>query len=291
VLFVIWFSPAHSRYSLIERSGRQSPIRKDTLTIQTVSATSSHAPDEALTAVPLFDPHEEAVAAFWNSSYSKFKRMWGLAPSRTATSLIDLLNEERKRFADRIEIADLGCGYGRDTFAFGRAGFDVLAADIASHGLALANQDYRKMLGLELPGNIRFVHGTIRTVIAAATGRLDGISCHRTLHLMKKEGVIEFAQCAAELVRPGGFISIGTRSPRDFDPETMEWVDGQTARYKDPSRDGQLLTFLDEPFLRFAFDQYFDGCFSQGLEEERAGKNTATRLIYLTGTRKVESTL
>jgi SAM-dependent methyltransferase len=242
--------------------------------------------------LPPFSPHEETVAAFWEDSYVRFERMWGREPSQTANSLIGLFNRDKDRFPGRIEVAELGCGYGRDAFAFAREGFDVLAVDLARHGLVLANHDYRHMSRLDLPGSIRFLHGTVRTVLAAVIGKLDGVSCHRTLHLMNKDGVLEFAQCAAALLRPGGFISLGARSPSDFDPETMEWVqgqEGQTGRYKDPSRNRQLLTFLDEMFLRLALEPYFTVRFSEGIEQERCGKNAMTKLIYMTGTRRSET--
>ena len=100
-------------------------------------------------------------------------------------------------------------------------------------------------------GDVRYLQRPCQDCAPAATiGKLDGVACHRTLHLMNKDGAFEFARCAAALVRPGGSISLGARSPRDFHPEAMEWVqgqEGQTARYKDSSRTGQLLTFLDEP--------------------------------------------
>jgi hypothetical protein len=69
----------------------------------------------------------------------------------------------------------------------------------------------------------------------------------------------------------------------------MEWVEGQereTARYKDPSRDGQIITFLDEAFLRRAFEPDFEVCCSEGVEEERVGNNAVTRLIYMAGSRR-----
>ena len=234
------------------------------------------------------------MAAFWEDSYVRYERMWGREPSQTAAALIGLFKKDKEQIARRIEVAEFGCGYGRDAFAFAKEGFDVLAVDVARQGLVLANQDYRHNSKLDLPGSIRFLHGTVRTVLAAMIGKLDGVACHRTLHLMNKDGAFEFARCAAALVRPGGFISLGARSPRDFHPEAMEWVqgqEGQTARYKDSSRTGQLLTFLDEPFLRLALEPYFTVRFSEGIEPERFGKGAMTKLIYMTGVRRSEPLL
>ena len=239
--------------------------------------------------LPSLTPHEEAVAAFWNAGYGNCGRMWGCGASSTAIALINAFNKERHRFAERIEIAEVGCGYGRDAFAFAQAGFDVVGSDIARQALILAHQDYKKMSRHAVPGSVQFLHGTIRTVAAAAVETFDGIASHRTLHLMAKEEILSFARLAAELVRPAGFISIGARSPKDFDPRTMEWVEGQereTARYKDPSRDGQLITFLDEAFLRRAFEPDFEVRCSEGVEEERVGNNAVTGLIYMAGSRR-----
>jgi SAM-dependent methyltransferase len=242
--------------------------------------------ERSTTGLSVLSPAERTVAEYWHNTFVKSERMWGPKPSQTATSLIALINEEANSFEKRILIADLGCGYGRDAVEFAKAGFDVLAIDIARYGLLLAKQDYEKM---PLPGRIRFLHGTIRTLPTAGIGELDGISCHRTLHLMNTESVLKFARCAAELVRSGGFISIGARSPKDFDPETMDWVDGregQTARYRDPSRNGHLITFLDQPLLDYCFGQYFRLRFCEGLEQERADNAAATKLIYMRGTRR-----
>jgi SAM-dependent methyltransferase len=232
---------------------------------------------------------EETVADYWNGLYLNSESMlWGRTPSKTATSLIGLINKERERFGQQIKIIEPGCGYGRDTAAFAKAGFDVLAIDIARNGLVLAQQDYRKM---SVPGRVRFLHGTITTALAATDGQFDGLSCHRTIHLGSRESVLNFARCAAKLVRPGGFISIGARSPKDFDPETMSWVKGrvgQTARYSDPSRNRHLLTFLDEPYLRLCVEPHFSVEFSEGIEPERISKRATTALIFVTGTRRFE---
>lgn len=248
--------------------------------------------DRASAVFPRFNALEGAVAAFWDKSYLEFGPMWGRGPSQTAISLVELLNSDQGRIGRRIEILEVGCGYGRDTIAFAKEGFDVLAVDVAKHGLLLANENYKSASRIDLPGSIRFLHGTVGTLAAAVVGKFDGISSHRTLHLMQREGVLEFARCAAALLRPGGFISIGARSARDFNPETMEWLEGQeghTAGYKNPAWKGHLLTFLDEPSLRFALEQYFIVQFSEGIEHERCGKDVMTRLIYATGTRRSET--
>ena len=126
--------------------------------------------------LPSLTPHEEAVAAFWNAGYGNCGRMWGCGASSTAIALINAFNKERHRFAERIEIAEVGCGYGRDAFAFAQAGFDVVGSDIARQALILAHQDYKKMSRHAVPGSVQFLHGTIRTVAAAAVETFDGIS-------------------------------------------------------------------------------------------------------------------
>ena len=61
--------------------------------------------------LPSLTLHEEAVAAFWNAGYGNCGRMWGSGASSTAITLINAFNEERHRFAERIEIAEVGCGF------------------------------------------------------------------------------------------------------------------------------------------------------------------------------------
>jgi 2-polyprenyl-3-methyl-5-hydroxy-6-metoxy-1,4-benzoquinol methylase len=101
---------------------------------------------------------------------------------------------QRHRFAERIEIAEVGCGYGRDAFAFAQAGFDVVGSEIARQALILAHQDYKRMSRLAVPGSVQFLHGTIRTVAAAAVETFDAIASHRTLHLMAKEEILSFRE-------------------------------------------------------------------------------------------------
>jgi SAM-dependent methyltransferase len=246
--------------------------------------------DERITSLCPLSADEQRVADYWHQAFVNSGRIWGTNSSQTATSLIALINEKRGGPGERIVIAEIGCGYGRDAAAFAKAGFDVQAVDIARQGLLLAKQEYDK-IRLSLPGRIRFFHGTILTLRVASIRKLDGLSCHRALHLMTKAGVLNFARCAAELLRPGGFISIGARSPADFDPKTMDWVgghEGEVARYKDPSRCGHVITFLGQTFLESILGPHFTLRFSHGQEEERAGGGAVTRLIYVTGTRRSE---
>jgi len=241
-------------------------------------------------AIPAFTEDETNVAVYWNGCYATSGPIWGLDPSETAIKLISAIRTEIPSTAERLRIVELGCGYGRDTFALAKAGLDVLAVDTARQGLVLANEYYQRAVKSDVLGRVYFLHGTIRTLTASATGeQFDGLTSHRALHLMKKEEVISFARCAAELVRPGGFISIGARSRRDFDPEIMEWVEGQegeTAKYRDAARNGHFLRFLDEALLRTAFEPYFEVHFWEGREQERIGSPTLTKLVFMMGTRK-----
>ena len=70
---------------------------------------------------------------FWEERFREEGRIWGDTPSRTVEYAI-----ERFRKAGVHEVLVPGSGYGRNTMAFARAGFQVTGIEISKTAVALA---------------------------------------------------------------------------------------------------------------------------------------------------------
>jgi len=243
------------------------------------------------------------VADTWNKRYlaarqkqGAEKRMWGNSPSYTAFLLISELKEAAKETGGRLKVADVGCGYGRDAINYAQEGFEAKGIDIAAEALVLAREDYAALQKREkIPGSAEFIKGTLRSAYAKKLGeKLDGIASHRALHLMDEEDASDFAQCAAELLRPGGTLAIGARSIVDFKPDEMEWIPGKegvTAQYIDKeTRGDHIMHFLTEERFRQLFGKDFEIVkFEDGCEQESTEKpNVQANLLFMLARRKGE---
>ncbi|MFM1651478.1 methyltransferase domain-containing protein [Brevibacillus sp. B_LB10_24] len=69
--------------------------------------------------------------------YLQEEYYWGVEPSRLAEKILDTIPEDRRK---NMKIVDLGAGEGRDSVFLARAGFELIAVDIAPAGLAKAER-------------------------------------------------------------------------------------------------------------------------------------------------------
>ncbi len=200
----------------------------------------------------------------WDRRYADEGHIWGNDSSPTADLLRDTIRNQPGKGPQLFMLCDIGCGYGRDALKFAAAGHTVLAIDPSKKGLELASATQRQLNSEGLmKGSVTFMHGTMAHVLDAHVGHFDAIYSHRTIHLLDPKPVDDFAVKAAERIVPGGFLCIGARSPKDFNPEQMKalTVHGKTVRdavYTDKKREGHVLHFWDKARFREVFARDFN---------------------------------
>ncbi len=84
--------------------------------------------------------HADMNPENWQDAYSKGTPHWAtdLDPSMFAQQFAEDLVEE---FGQDVKLLEIGCGNGRDSILFSRAGFDVTAIDVAPGAVELANKN------------------------------------------------------------------------------------------------------------------------------------------------------
>jgi len=154
-----------------------------------------------------------------------------------ATAQLDL-SELYARFLPLLppqgQILDFGCGSGRDSLAFARAGFAVLGLDPCAAFVAHLRQESEQQ---GLVGVLEARLGSVEAL--AAHERFDGIwACASLLHLPKAELPEVLARLAGAL-KPGGVLYAsfkhgsfaGERNGRyftDLEPEAADALVAQT---------------------------------------------------------------
>jgi SAM-dependent methyltransferase len=163
--------------------------------------------------------------------------------------------ELRKIGARRV--LEIGCGAGRHVHFFRSMGLDVVGTDIARSAIAFTR---RRLQTDGLLGGIDLAVADA-TRIPYGDGVFDGVLAWRFLHVLAPA---DAERCVAEiyrLLRPGGKVLLGTRSPRSTNFELIR--SGKPADEDFDYRSGQLSdralrdtyfsrTELEALFSRFA---------------------------------------
>jgi len=84
---------------------------------------------------------EAMTPSDWKAAYNKGAPHWakGLKPSEFALDFIKLMKKYKVE-----NILEIGCGNGRDSIAFARAGYSVTSIDIVSKAIDLAKGNAKK---------------------------------------------------------------------------------------------------------------------------------------------------
>jgi SAM-dependent methyltransferase len=136
--------------------------------------------------VPVDNPSKTKTEEIWNENYSKYGVAFGSERSQTAVNLIEAFRAANG-INRRKTVVDVGCGTGRDAIEYALQGYEVTGIDLARSGLELAFQEYCVVQQRHpISGVARFLQGDIETAFANIVGNFDGISSHRTLHLMQR---------------------------------------------------------------------------------------------------------
>jgi SAM-dependent methyltransferase len=233
------------------------------------------------------------IAKIWQQYYEdRGYDLWGFTPSPTARILAQAILDSNPRRAERIEIVDWGCGYGRDSLYFLELGFDVIGIDASEKAVALARGAYkqRQATGIPLLGSASFHSGDLHSVFKCRTGqRVRAFFSNRVLHLL---GEIDFRKAMREAItclEEGAYFCVSARSADDFNTALMEWLPGkekQMARYKDPARSGHDITFVTrDHLLRAIGHDLEDMHYTKATEPERVG-SAETHLLILLGRKR-----
>jgi 2-polyprenyl-3-methyl-5-hydroxy-6-metoxy-1,4-benzoquinol methylase len=136
----------------------------------------------------------------WNTQFSKYKHIWGEAPSKTAELALSLFREHQ---VTRILVP--GSGYGRNTKLFSTSGLDVTGIEISEEACALA-QDYDPATKVY---NGSFLDDNL------VQGPYHGIYCFNVLQLFLKTDRIRFVHKSAQLLSPKGLMFFTGISDQD----------------------------------------------------------------------------
>lgn len=147
------------------------------------------------------------AARYWQDRYDRDGRVWGDGPSELARLAVARL---RPLASSSLTIADLGCGYGRDSVHLAaELGCRVLAADPAPAAVATA-------LASAPPGlDITFEAADAVALAAASPGAFDVVYACNVYHLLRAETRRAFAAAAARLAKPGALLFLSTLAPGD----------------------------------------------------------------------------
>jgi len=164
------------------------------------------------------------VNTFWEERFCEEGKIWGDTPSRTATYAID-----RFKKAGVHEVLVPGSGYGRNTGAFTRAGFQVTGIEVSMTAVTLAR---------ESTPDVRYHQGSVLDM-PFDDSMYDGIYCFNVLHLFRGNDRAAFLRRCLEQLKAGGvmfFVVFSDEEPsygtgRQVEENTFESRPGREVHY------------------------------------------------------------
>lgn len=144
----------------------------------------------------------------WQSTYSDNPGMYGAEPSQAAVHAAETITAAKAR-----DVLELGCGHGRDTLFFARAGFSVRALDFSETGLRQLRETAAQAgIGDRV---ITTVHD-VRQPLPLADDSVDAVFAHMLLCMALSTD--ELRALVAEIgrvTRPGGTFVYTVRHTGD----------------------------------------------------------------------------
>jgi cyclopropane fatty-acyl-phospholipid synthase-like methyltransferase len=138
----------------------------------------------------------------WDKSYEEKERIWGDTPSELARITVDRL---RQRDPDRLDILEIGCGYGRDAaYISDQLDARMLSTDPSQVAIGMAQATCNA-------ANVSFRCCNF----AETSGTYDVVMASNVYHVLQSEERRRFSQVVAERLRPGGLLFLNTLSTRD----------------------------------------------------------------------------
>ncbi len=133
----------------------------------------------------------------WQTTFQENPQMYGTDPSEPGAYAVDLFGREDVR-----DVLELGAGQGRDTLAFLRAGFQVIALDYAPDGLSELEQS-ATAAGLA-DGLVTVAHD-VREPLPLPDASVDAVYSHMLFNMALTTAELETLTAEVyRVLRPGG---------------------------------------------------------------------------------------
>jgi len=142
---------------------------------------------------------------------------------------------------------DLGCGPGRHSMQFARAGFDVTAFDLSPEAIALV-EGKAKEAGI----GIATCYGDMR-LLPFADAAMDCLLAYHVISHTDSEGIREVLAEIKRILRPGGelYLTFCSKKAWSFAEAGFERLDANTVvKREDGPEDGIPHFFVDEESLK-----------------------------------------
>jgi cyclopropane fatty-acyl-phospholipid synthase-like methyltransferase len=144
----------------------------------------------------------------WNKTYSLEKRLWGDEPSELAQYALQVLIYSTAYRKRRLNILDLGCGYGRDSiFLAQNLDCRVLGLDNSQEAINMAIASVPK----DLVKKLEFLAFDFSNVI----DKYDIIFASNLYQLLKPEERARLKNTVERCLEKGGSLFLSTLSVRD----------------------------------------------------------------------------
>jgi len=130
-------------------------------------------------------------------------------------------------------LLEIGCGAGRHVLLFARAGLEVVGTDITRSALDFT----RRRLEQEGVGGVILEQASAEE-LPFPDASFDAVLAWRFLHVLDREQAERAVAEMERVLRPGGSLMVGTRSPRSTTHELI--CEGRGADRDFDYRSGQL---------------------------------------------------
>jgi SAM-dependent methyltransferase len=142
----------------------------------------------------------------WNQSYINQGAVWGTQPSELAIFACEYLSGLKT--PNKFEIADLGCGYGRDVLYLAKTlGCSVTGIDSSTKAISLARESCPPELGNRVQFRCADFNDTDKSYSVVFASNL-----YQVLTVSER---IRLVQSIKECLRPDGLLFLSTLSTND----------------------------------------------------------------------------
>ncbi|MCG7843857.1 MAG: class I SAM-dependent methyltransferase [Methanomassiliicoccales archaeon] len=175
----------------------------------------------------------------WDGVFKGAGDYFGPEPSEFGRSALATFQR-----AGAKEVLELGCGQGRDTWLFARAGCTVTALDYSESGICQMRERATKLC---LEPNVKCLVQDVRSGIPMSDGSVDAVYSHMffTMELWEMDIAFILEECR-RVLRPGGLNIFSVRN--DHDPHFQKGVHKGEDMWQSPA--GFVVHFFSEEKIR-----------------------------------------